>query len=349
MSQEKSLFSYYNFTGREIEKYSNVSTILQSLTEEEIKKRVDQVKQLKLPKESKRLVSKYERVGRRSDFIWKWTYLLNSKLTLSSVPPKIKKEVLTTKLSTIIINALVDDIADEKKDKEMWMSSFKIFFDQKKDIKSLKKFTKEKADYLEVIKDLKEFLYNSVNQYPNYNRFEEVFNYDYRQFFNATLYGYLTNKNLEITNLEEERNYSSANMQIMVLLTIDLMASKSVKDVEIGATRELFWKIQRMGRIGNSLTTLEREIDEGDFSSEVFAYMLSEGVLSVNDLKPERKEFIINKIEKSNVKKSMLIEWNDIFESTKKYKEKISFFNVDEVLDGTKELLINHLCSKGFK
>ncbi len=347
MNQENNLFNYYGFTQDEVEKHPTISGILKNLTIDEINKVINGVDQFKLPKNSRRLVDKYEKVGQRIDFIWKWTYLLNKKLTLSSVPRKTKDQLLTTKLSTIIINALVDDIADERKNKEMWEASFNIFFNQKEYEKNLRSFTDEEVDYLKTIGYFKEFLLNNIENYPNYNKFKEVFYYDYRQFFNATLYGYLTNKNLEIINFEEARNYSSANMQIMVLLMIDLMASPSFRNEEIGLTRELFWNIQRMGRIGNSLTTLEREIKEGDYSSETFAYMISNNILKLDDLK-RNKDYIVSKVEKK-VKRDMLIQWDKRFQRIEEFRKKISFFNVSNVLDGTKELLINHLCSEGFK
>ncbi len=345
----KSLFEYYGFVKSDEKKYPVVSKILKQLTPKRIKKEIERIKEIKLSTELQRLVVEYEKVGHRKDFIWKWTNLLTEKLTPDCLSSGYKESVLAAKLSSIIINAMIDDIADEKKNKKMWEASLNMFFFKEQYQKDIKKFKGENENYLILIEKIRIFLIEKIQKYPRYEEFKEIFLYDYWQFFNATYYGYLINKNINLINLSECKIYFPPNMQIMVLLTIDLMASPKFKASELGIVRDMFWKIQTMGRIGNSTTTFIREIDENDFSSDIFAYMISSGFLKREDLKKENKKELIKKINKVKASKQMLIEWEKNYQEIQKYKKIIKSFDVKKIISAAESLIIGHLTSEGFK
>lgn len=322
-----------------------INKILKQLTPERIKKEVEAVEKIKLPLELKRWVDKYRKVGERDDFIWKWTYLGMEILTLSSVAKKYKKSVCVDKTISIILNVLLDDIADKRKDKKLLEAALNICLFQRK---NNTRFNKKDLKYLNLIKKIWDSLNKRIKKYPRYKDFKDLLLYDYQQFLNAMRYSYLINKNYYLINLTENKLYLSHNMQGIISATIDLMASPKFNMEELGFLREVSWRAQRMGRIGNSITTWEREIDEKDFSSEVFAYAIMNNFIQGKDLKKDKKK-IIQKIKKSQMKKYSFDQWKRCHLEIIQLSKKVKSVNIKSFLSGLEKLITMHLISKGFK
>ncbi len=347
-SGEKYNLFFEEHLGRENEEQCPViSRITKDLTSKRIKEKIGEVQSVSLPEEIKRWVERYEEVGRRKDFIWKWTYLKAEELTLTSVPENRRKEILVPKVLTIIINALIDDIADEKKDRGLLLDSMKIFFFSFSDEFLERTYAPEDKDYLHLIEEIKNAFFDKIKRYPGYRDFEELLFYDYRQFYNAALYGHLINEKKDVINLPEYKIYLSNNMQMMVLSTIDLMASSEIKREEIHKIREIFWKAQRMGRIGNSITTFKREIEEDDFTSEVFARMISRGVINADILDRKNHDYLLFKINEEGLIRERLLEGEENYHSID--KEEVNSFSIEKILRGLENLIEGHIISEGLK
>ena len=106
-----------------------------------------------------------------------------------------------------------------------------------------------------------------------------------------------------------------------------------------------------MARIGNCVSTWEREAYEDDFTSGIFAYALDSKILSVYDLTNKNLPAIIKKIKESDIEKELLNEWG-------KCHKKISSFSEDEgnktidikkLLCGMENILVLELISKRYK
>ena len=348
-SEQNSLLSYYGFTKKDQKEYPVITKILKQLTPERIKKENEAVKKIKLPPELQKWIREYEKVGNRNDYIWKWTYLAMRKLTLPTVIPKYRKSVLTAKICSIILNVLVDDLADKRKNKKMLEEAINICFLPENYRDDFLQFDKKDRQYLNLIKKIWFFLNRNIKKYPRYKKFKDIFLYDYQQFFAALRYSYLVNKNLDLINLTEYQIYLSNNMQGMIGSTIDLMASPKFDIKELRLLREIMWRAQRMGRIGNSLTTWKREILEEDFSSELFGYALVKNILTKEDLKRENKSQIVQKIEKSNIKNHFLKEWEKYYKEIKDLSKRMKSFSSKEFLSGLENLMLMHIYSEDFK
>lgn len=341
----KNLFEYYGFTEKEAKKYPIVSRILKKLTPERIKKENEKIQKIKLPPEIQKWVNEYKKVGERSDYIWKWTYLGFEYVTLPVVRRRLREEVFLAKMISIILNVLFDDLADKVKDEKLLRKSM-IFC-----LNSLEKNNRPPKEntYYRLIRRIWFFLNKIIKKFPRYKELKDVFFYDYFQFFSAIQYGLLVNRDTRLINLTEYIISLSFNMQGMIGLTIDLMASPKVNLKELWLLREVFWKAQRMGRIGNSITTWEREMEENDFSSEIFAYAVSEGILEPEKMRKIKKEKLVVKIKRSKITKKLFFEWERNYNEIKILEKKLKLFNLDHILKGLKNLLILHLCSRGLK
>jgi len=326
-----------------------INKILKQLTPERIKAENEAILRTKLPPEIQKWVKEYEEVGERNDYIWKWTYLAMQKLTLPTVNPKYRRSVLTTKICSIILNVLVDDLGDKRKNKKMLEEAIHICIPLENYRNNFRQFSKKDREYLNLIKKMWFFINRSLKKYPKYKEFKDIFLYDYQQFFDAIRYGYLINKNLNLINLTEYQIYLSHNMQGMISSTIDLMASPKFDMKELHLLREIMWRAQRMGRIGNSLTTWKREVLEEDFSSEVFGYAVVKNILTRENLKKEKESQIIKKIEKSNIRNHFLKEWEKYYREINNLNKTMRSFNPKYLLSGLRNLISMHLCSEGFK
>src|SRR5436190_1699888 len=78
---------------------------------------------------------------------------------------------------------------------------------------------------------------------------------------------------------------------------------------ELGIAREIFWHAQRMGRIGNMLTTWEREVLDRDFTSGVFAHSLARGILAPADLRSLPAYEIMAMLENAECHAHFIRDW----------------------------------------
>ncbi len=336
----------YGFTGSEMERFPIISGILEELTPEKIEREIALMREVQLPENLREWIKKYEKVGSRGDFIWKWTYVKAQGVTLTSVPLKNRKDLLIPKVLTIIINVLADDIADKKKDETFLRNTEELFFSDK-EIACFAHLAPEHLQYLKTFDETKEAFWSEIKKYPRYENFRKLLLYDYRQFFNALSYSCLVNKNVNFMNFLEHKIYLSHNMQMMILTTIDLMASPSFKEEEVGLLREISWLAQRMGRIGNSITTFRREIQELDFSSDVFAYLASSGLIKRQELRKLNAEDVLEGEKKALTE--LFAEWEQNYHAIKAYEDRVSSFEVKELLTGLKSLMEGHLISETLK
>ncbi len=327
------------------EKIRKIDEILSQLTPENIQKQIKEIQEIELPLELQKWVQKYEKVGDRDPFIWSWTYSAMKKLTLSSVIDEYRTSVLTTKSISIILNTVMDDIADRKKNKKLLNAAIDICYSPQ----NIQAYSSEFSEYLGLIKGLWETLNNNLKDYPKYKEFRDLFLYDYQQFFNSMQYSCLINRNPHLINPIECEIYSAHNMQGIIAFTIDLMCSPKFDSKELGILREIAWKAQRMGRIGNSITTWKRELYENDFSSEIFAYSIKNNIIMLEDLKEEDKNKIIKNIKESDVEKYLLERWEEYYNEINRLSKKIVSINIQDLLIGLENLIAMHLISRGLK
>lgn len=326
-----------------------IEKILKKLTPKRIKREIKTIQKVELPPELQKWIKEYERVGERPDFIWKWTYLGMKRVTLPSVAKKYRKSVWITKTTSIILNTLIDDLADKRKNEKLLEAALGICSSRTGVRINLSRFSKKDKRYLNLIRKLWKSLNRTIKIYPRHKEFRELFLYDYQQFLNSMKYSYLINKNPYSINLTECEVYSAHNMQGVIALTIDLMCSPRFNRKELGILREIGWRAQRMGRIGNSITTWGREAYENDFSSEVFAYSLEKGIISIKDLQKRDKGELVTKIKKSSADKYFLKRWEEYYNDIKKLTKKIKSTNIKRFLSGLENLIIMHLSSRGLK
>src|SRR5207245_11751366 len=173
--------------------------------------------------------------------------------------------------------------------------------------------------------------------------------YDYLQVFNTMRYSHLLNRNLELLNLTEHDLYLPHNMHMMASATLDLMCSPGFDRWELGRLHEVVWCAQCMGRIGNLVTTWERELGERDYTSGVYARAVAQGHLTIGQLLAGDSERIKAAIKQGQHEAYCLRRWQEHREQLLSKKAELLSFDVSELVAGLQRLICLHLGSRGYK
>jgi len=221
-------------------------------------------------------------VGQRNRFLWKWCLEGVSLTTLPCVDPQLRDTNNVTKVLGVVLDVLLDDVADQ--------SGQESFLEQLLHIPyattplTFTEFSAAQQAYADTVRRVWATIQARAQHYPRYREFQALLRYDYRQLLNAMRYSHLVNGDPHLLNLVEHDLYLPHNMHMMVSGTLDLMCSPGFDRAELGKLREVLWNAQCMGRIGNLVTTWEREVGDRDFTSGVFARALQQGVVTVQQL-----------------------------------------------------------------
>ncbi len=228
-------------------------------------------------------IERYGKIGRRNRNMWEWTRRGIEAMTLPCVDDDWRDHVNTTKFLGVMLVVLLDDVADEHGNKQFTERLLDIPLDPVRP--DFSTFTAFEQKFASLCLQLWTEIQNRVVTYPCQLNYADILLYDYQQLLNAMSYSSLLKRRPELLNLAEHDLYLPHNMYMMVLSTLDLMCSSSFDVNELGRLREAIWHAQWMGRIGNLVTTWQRELVEEDYSSGVFARAMSHGDITAEMLR----------------------------------------------------------------
>lgn len=260
---------------------------------------------VKLAPEIVDLHSLYSEVGRRPLFLWQWAHAACSMTSLGSVADR--EVVATTKVAAIMLNVLLDDLADKFHEREVFefCSRLLIGVAQIADWKGAPEWRR----YFEVVLGVMNFIRERIQQFPFYETLKEILVFDFEQIFNCMRYALTANSLWQFANLAEFYMYQSHNMNMMINLTIDLMNHRTFDLTELGRIRQIVLEAQKLVRIGNMISTWERELEDGDFSNAVFAYALEKRIISPDQLNKGEWKEIRAAIRGTECEKPFLKDW----------------------------------------
>jgi len=225
-------------------------------------------------------VAMYNSVGLKSRnivFLTKWIYDISKNFSyLPTVDSNYREKLAKNKTKLTIFGILVDDLADNYKirNHDLLEKAIRIPWNPHVEYQN---------DYLEVIRKMWLDIMNSLEQYPRYEEFKDIFFFDLDQFMDSTRYAYLINT-MELDNILELKTYSPHNMMSLLFFDMDLMCSTNFKKETLKKIRPLFHWVQDITHIGNILSTYPREIYELDFSSPIISMGLIEGIITKEDV-----------------------------------------------------------------
>jgi hypothetical protein len=307
---------------------------------------VAEIKAMEFSPYLQKWVEDYEQVGQRGRFLWQWCLKGLNLTTLACVPASLRQHVIETKMLSIFYGTLIDDVADREQDREMLQMAISLVSDDWLSDR-LALWSGRRRDYLEMIARLWREVWSRCKAYPRFPEFESLLHFDNEQSLNAMRYALLVNQSPSVLNNIEHDLYQPHNMQIMFMASVDLCASQSFDVNQLGTAREIFWHAQRMGRIGNMLTTWEREVLDRDFTSGVFAHALGRGILSPTDLRSLPAHEIMSVLEDAQCHAHFIRDWKSHREQIARKIKLVHSCDLTSYLEGFEKLIILHLGSRG--
>jgi hypothetical protein len=292
-------------------------------------------------------VDGYSRVGQRNPYLWKWCRQGVEVTALSTIDPGLYDHVCDTKVLGVVLTVLLDDLADRKGDGDLLEQLLAPSFSERR--MSLASVSPQDRAYAEFAVEVWEGIKERVRSYPRFQEFASQWRFDYMQLFNAMRYSHLVNENPSLMNLTEHDLYTPHNMHIMISATIDLMCSPSFDRGELAPLREALWSAQCMGRIGNLVTTWERELGERDYTSGVYARALARGDVTLAQLEENDQAAIAAAIRRGGNEEYFLDRWTQHRRRILEISERVRTVDLKSLARGYERLIRLHLGSRGYK
>ncbi len=289
----------------------------------------------------------YEMVGNRNVYLWRWCLHGLRLTTLPCVDPALRASLCETKLLAVMLGVMLDDIADLGGNPQLLKLLNGVVVENK--AVDLSDFDAEEQAYGQFTVRLSNETWGRLRQAPRYEQLADLLIYDHRQIVNAMEYSSLLNRDLALVNLVEHDAYSPHNMQMMSFATMDLMASRDFDRRELGRLRAVIWHAQSMGRIGNLLSTWQREVKVRDFTSGVFARALQQGDIELDDLQVLPSEAIEQVIGRGSHDDYFLDRWQFHRRAIEAILPRIRSVDLRPLLAGLKRLIAMELGSRGLK
>jgi hypothetical protein len=292
-----------------------------------------------------RWIAEYATVGTRDVYLWRWCLHGLNLTTLPSVTPELRASVCDAKLLSIILCVLLDDVADQHGggallDALLEMASCGV-------APSWSKLSEAEQKQGQVTRAVWEAYWQRVSTYPYYAVYEPVLRYDLLQFFNTMRYSHLVNGRPYLLNLAEHDVYTPHNMMMISFATLDLMCSPGFPQSEVGPLREMVWHAQCMGRIGNLLSTWQREVADRDYTSGVFARALVSGDVTLDSLAQGDAHQLESAVRLGNHEAYFLEKWFEHRRSCHALAGHVRACDLTPVLEGHDRFFAMHLGSRG--
>ena len=306
---------------------------------------------VELPVAVQEAADRYDQViGDRDRFLWKWIHNLFDEFTLSSVALDAADTVREQKTLLTIFVTTMDDLAEMKGDSATFNWARRIPFESNARRGDAPDDVDREA--VEFLADLWSEIEGGLEEAPRYAEFADLFEYDVRQTINAMDYSRVLNDNPRGANRAEAERFDAYNMAMFPYACMDLMYSHSFERRELGALRSLLCELQQMARIGNWLTTWERELLEGDVSSGILVCALRRNVITqaeVSEPDEATAERLIDRIKSRGIESEFTREWEIRCRAARKRTAEVDSVDADAFVNGLETVMNHHLASDGYK
>jgi hypothetical protein len=319
-----------------------------------------QVPTVKFGHEVEELLGRASQLTHRPRFLWCWCARGIERVTLSSVPEALLPWLRDTKVLAVALSQLLDDLVDPRAASERFEQAVGLL-DWPAGSDLPWELEEAAHDQLALIRDLWSALGRRARELTGWERWSELFLYDWRQLVHALRYQRLVRSCPELTNLAEDRSRSPHAMAMMAFATLDWMASPLPDREELGSLREAMAHVQLMGRLGTGLATWRRQLAAQDISGAVMARAREMGVVTAAELRAageagaaegagaglEAMAGLIARVERGGVEERVLAEWQEHHRRLEALAARVQSVDLTALTEGTDVLLGMSLAAAG--
>ena len=190
-----------------------------------------------------------------------------AQTTISSVNTSFHERCQLTKWMIGALITLTDDFTDNPAFRSMsWVKGF-IAAIHGGDLHGSLSAQQQQA--LKLSCQLYEWIQQSLAQMTLQPRLIPLIEFDLQQYFLNMHFSTFLNSDPLLICKREYLWHAPHNMGIVIAGMVDLACSDHIEWYEMAAMRDIFYCAQRCGHICNTLTTLDREMEEGCISNEI--------------------------------------------------------------------------------
>jgi hypothetical protein len=306
------------------------------------------VRAVTLPDRVATLADAYDRhFEERDRFLWRWFYALAPSFTLSTVDEAHAAHVREEKTILTMYVTVLDDLIEHRGDRATFRELRRLACDT---VAPDPERAAVDAETFAFVERLWAEFEDVLAEAPRRAAFADIFAYDVRQTADAMAYSALVSDTPHMANLRGATRYGAHNMVMFSYADVDLMFSPAFDRRDLGAVRDTLWDLQEMARIGNWLTTWEREVREGDFSAGPVVAAVEEGVVSPEELAASAEPgAVVEAIRESGLEERLRRRWRRICDDVRSRETDAESVDIDGLVAGMETVFEYHLATEGLK
>jgi hypothetical protein len=302
-----------------------------------------------LPAELDPLLDHYAAVtDDRDGLLWQWLYYVFPSFRLSSVADEHAADTRKAKFCFSLFMTVLDDLSERHRDKETFEQGRKLPFETTRcdpDAPGVD------GESLALLRDAWDRTETYLDRAPRRDEFRELFEFDLRQSLNTMDYNRLVNDGPQLASPRGAELYDTHNMLLYVYVDVDLAFSPGFDRADLATLRDVTWDAQRLARIGNWVTTWERELDECDYTSRVVIEALDRGVVTEAEIRDPSvpNATIASRIRAAGIEREHLLTWNETYRRLVTREYDVDTVDLHAFVDGMRHLLEVDVKARGLK
>ena len=301
-----------------------------------------------LPASVERLVDRYDRIiPERGRYVWVWLAETLPTFRLSSVAPRHRRRADEGRLLVSVFVTALNDLSDRREGDTA--------FETAAGIPEGRVDPAEANDPgVRLAGDAWDAVVGRLEGAPRFDAYLDSLRLSLRWTARGQRHAAWSAEHPAETTYEECLLEQSPTMCMDALATVDLMYSPTFDPREEAAVREAIGLAEPLGRIGNWLTTWERELEEGDLANGIVVKAVEDGAVSPEAVRRARVEPTVRpafrrRVREAGVELAVDSDWRRRYDRALARDWDVETVDLDAFLAAMAGVRSRHEASRGRK